>query len=433
MIYFTPRMLLLLWLGIISGLPLALTASTLTAWLSENGIDIKTIGIFALVGVPYTFKFVWAPIMDGFSPPLLSTMLGRRRSWMLVWVTCMAFLCFMLAGVNPANQLALVAILTLAMAFASASFDINLDAFRIELLPAEEQGAGAAMAVLGYRLGMIISSAGALYIAQYVSWSAAYVSMATLAAIGVIPIFFSSNITSPPFTGGRGEELTDASPLNPPASRGNNIKWWFHTYFVEPFTSFASQRGWLLILCFIILFKLGDACLGFMTTPFLLEIGYTKAQIASVVKLFGLMATILGGFAGGWLVMRMGVIKSLWLGGILQALANLPYAYLASMNATDMQALAITISIDNFCGGLGTTAFIAYISGLCNLRFTATQYALLNSLASVGRIFFTTTSGVLAASLGWQLFFILTACLGVPGVMLLYFLQRLQTQREAIT
>jgi PAT family beta-lactamase induction signal transducer AmpG len=408
-IYLTPRMLLLLWLGLVSGVPLALTASTLTAWLTENGIDIKTIGIFALVGIPYTFKFAFAPLMDGLSPPLLGKLFGRRRSWMLVWVALLAFFCFLISHTSPNLQPWLVAWLTLLLAFASASFDINLDALRIEMLPTEEQGAGAAMAVLGYRIGMIISSAGALYIAEYMSWSAAYATMAMVLALGIIPVLLVSN--------------TQSNSQNSTTSERSDLEKWLRTYMVEPFINFAQTRGWWLVLLFIILFKLGDACLGFMTTPFLLEVGYTKAEIASVVKLFGLLSSIFGGLIGGWIVMRLGVLRSLYVGGILQALANLPYAYLAALNGTDTQALAITISVDNFCGGIATTAFVAYISSLCNLRFTATQYALLNSLASIGRIFFTTSSGVIAASLGWPWFFVLTTLMGLPGLVLLYVLQ----------
>ncbi len=413
-VYLTPRMLLLLWLGVVSGVPLALTASTLTAWLSENSVDIKTIGLFALVGIPYTFKFAFAPLMDGLSPPVLGRLFGRRRGWMIFWVSMLSLICVALSGISPAIYPLMVALFTLLLAFSSASFDISFDALRIEMLPAEEQGAGAAMAVLGYRIGMIVSSAGALYIAEYMSWSAAYMVMGAVFASGILPVFLCAI----------------PSPQAPASEERVEVKKWLQIYFFEPFRNFMQHSGWWMILLFIVLFKLGDACLGFMTTPFLLESGYTKIQIADVVKLFGLLATIAGSLMGGWMVMRLGMVKSLWIGGILQAVANLPYAYLAMLGSTDTQALAITISIDNFCGGLSTTAFVAYISSLCNVRFSATQYALLNSLASIGRIFFTTTSGALAASLGWELFFVLTTLMGLPGLALLWMMRRLQKPVE---
>lgn len=420
-IYLAPRMLLLAWLGLVSGLPLALTASTLTAWLADSGLSIKTIGLFALVGVPYTFKFVWAPLMDGLSPPL-GKQLGRRRAWMVWWLLALA-LCIFATSTMAVTDLYAIALLTLALAFSSASFDINLDALRIDWLPAEEQGAGAAMAVLGYRIGMIVSSAGALYLAAFESWQLAYQVMAGVVLLGLVPVLLARGFVGSvgSVVAMRDEKMKDeqmAQSIHPSSSH-------LSSYFIEPFRQFTLHPGWWLILIFILLFKLGDAVLGFMTMPFLIDAaGYAKQDIALVVKIYGLLASIVGGLLGGWLVMRLGIFRSLLLGGILQSVANLPYAYLAFLPAPDLTALGATIAIDNAFGGFATTAFIAYISGLCGKQFSATQYALLNSLASVGRIFISASSGAMAAAMGWPLFFVFTAVLGLPGLLLLVVLRK---------
>lgn len=442
MIYLTPRMLLLLWLGMISGLPLALTAGTLTAWLTETGVDIKTIGIFALVSLPYAYKFLWAPLMDGIMPPLLGKMFGKRRGWMLWCIVALSTSCVAMSLFPPEMALLPIALLAFLLAFASASFDINLDAYRIETLPEEEQGSAAAAAVFGYRIGMLISGAGALFLAGRVEWSGAYQLMALVMLSGMVPVVLFAKV--------KGTRLVESPPLAPPVhgvgmeensvsgvgknlfltptagggGKGGELSAWFHTYVIQPFKNFALHPGWQLILIFIILYKLGDAFLGFMTNPFLLETGYTKDQIAAVVKFAGFFATMLGSFFGGWLVMRLGVMRMLIIGGILQTLANLPYAYLALLAAPDIDALTVTIAADNFCGGMATVAFVAYISSLCNLRFTATQYALLNSFASFGRSFFTAGTGVMVESLGWPMFFITTAIIGLPAILLIYIIHR---------
>ena len=446
-IYLTPRMLILGWLGVISGLPLALTASTLTAWLADSAVDIKTIGLFALVGIPYTFKFAWAPLMDGLSPPLAKA-IGRRRAWMVWWLLALGLSTLIISLLDPTQDLTLVALLTLALAFSSASFDINVDALRIDWLPDLEQGAGAAMAVTGYRIGMVISSAGALYLAEFYSWQIAYQIIAVVLLLGLVPTLLAQNpppacggagggarngtdsndVTSLSYKGGSAETNTSSRQYSPPLAppqAGGGFTTWLLTYVVDPFRQFASQPKWWLILVFIILFKLGDAVLGQMTMPFLIrEAGYAKDDIALVVKIYGTVASIVAGFIGGWAVLRFGILVCLVLGGIMQSVANLPYAYLAMLPAPDNAALAITIAVDNAFGAFATIAFVAYISSLCNKRFSATQYALLNSLASVGRIFFSATSGALAAAMGWPVFFVFTAVLGLPALFILWLLRR---------
>lgn len=416
-LYLTPRMALLFWLGMISGLPLALTAGTLTAWLTQSGVDIEAIGLFALVSMPYAYKFIWAPLMDGFKPPLLGRLLDKRRGWMLLWILCMAALCFAMSLFQPDQILLPIAILAVALAFASASFDINLDAYRIEMLPVDEQGAAAAVAVYGYRVGILISGGGALALASRLEWSGAYQIMALVLLTGCLPALLF------PFVKGLRAEHAEENVATL-SSRPADVKQWLNAYVVQPFKNFAEHPGWKLILLFIILFKIGDAFLGFMTNPFLLKAGYSNDQIAAIVKGAGFFATMFGSFFGGWLVTRLGMMRSLIIGGILQATANLPYAYLAMLNAPDLEALTVTIAIDNFCGGLATVAFVAYISSLCNLRFTATQYALLNSLAAFGRSFFTAGTGVMVSALGWPMFFITTALLGLPSLFVLWRLQK---------
>lgn len=406
LLYLQPRLLIILCLGFASGLPLALTASTLTAWLTEEGLTLASIGLFAAVAIPYSLKFLWSPLIDGLRLPVLSQLLGRRRGWLLVFQLALILAILGMSQIPPASALLLLAIVSVIVAFLSASQDIVIDALRIEMLEEHEQGAGAAMSVFGYRMGMIFSTAGALYLAAVYGWHITYICMALGLLVGVVATLLAREPSV---------EMRTQSE--------DNAKKWLITYVAQPFHEFVQRPHWWLILLFILLFKLGEAMLGFMTMPFLLQLGFTKIEIATLVKLVGIAATIVGGFIGGYLVHRIGILRTLWIGACIQAVTNLLYLWL-TYTGTDSQALAITIAIDSFSGGVGTTAFVAYLSALCNRRFTATQYALLNSFASVGRSFLTAPSGFMAEAMGWPLFFITTTLLALPALWLLWILQK---------
>lgn len=397
-------MAVIFFLGFCSGIPLALTASTLGVWLMEAGVRKETIGIFAAVATPYAFKFLWSPLVDGLKLPLFSH-LGRRRGWLMVTQLLVIVALIALGASDPVRFPWYTALMALAVASASASYDIVVDAYRIEILHAEQYGAGAAMAVLGARIGMLVSSAGALYLATYFGWQLTYFIMAALLIVGVAVIVLSAepsvHMTLPPHT----------------------LRQWVAEYVITPFADIMQRRGWLVILCFVVLFKLADAFMGVMTSPFFIDIGFSKEQIATVVKLYGLVATLAGSLVGGLLVARIGIVHTLWIGGIAQTVTNLFFAFLAGQGA-HVSLLVLCVSADNFCGGLGTAAFVACLSRLCNARFTATQYALLSSLASFGRTLFSTPSGVVATQLGWVGFFIFSTALAIPGLILLAWLSR---------
>ncbi|MFO0388124.1 MAG: AmpG family muropeptide MFS transporter [Alphaproteobacteria bacterium] len=407
-LYLQPRVLAVFFLGFSSGLPLALTASTLGIWLTEAGINKATIGLFAAVGTPYTLKFLWAPLMDSVNFPILGKWLGQRRGWLIATQLAIAAGLLMMGLMSPDTVNPwIVACFALFVATCSASQDIVIDAYRVEILKEEEQGAGAAVIVLGYRFGMIAATAGALYLAEYFGWMMAYWVMAALMGVGIITA------------------LLAGEPANhkPPKLEGRSFNVWIKEAVIAPFADFMTRRGWLAILLFIVLYKFADAFMGVMTSPFYIEIGFSKEDIAKVVKLYGLVATIAGGFVGGAIVYRLGMLKSLWLCGIFQALTNLVFVLLAK-NGADIQLLTLCITLENAAGGMGTAVFVAFMSSLCNLRFTATQYALMSSLAAFGRTWLSTPAGSVAEHIGWEAFFICSTLLAIPGLALLWWLPK---------
>ncbi len=407
-IYRQPQILAILALGIFSGLPLALTASTLGAWLTEAHVDKTSIGLFAAVTTPYALKFLWSPLIDGTSFPLLSRLFGRRRGWLIATQVALMASIALLAFANPEVSPWFTALCALLVAIASASQDIVIDAYRVERLSPEQQGAGAAAIVLGYRLGMIISAAGALYLASFMSWKSTYLVMALFMGIGIVVTFLSSE---PP----EGKEPS-------PAYHGN-LRQWLRDAVIAPFADFMTRPHWLAILLFILLYKLGDAFMGVMTNPFLLEIGFEKQQIATVVKLYGVIATILGSFIGGAMVFRLGTARTLWVCGIFHMLTNLMFVAQAKIGA-DVTFLGLSISLENISGGMGTAAFVAFMSSLTHVRFTATQYALLSSFSAFGRTWLSTPAGWFADTMGWEGFFILATALAIPGLITLAWLQK---------
>lgn len=406
-LYFNRRMAAMVLLGFASGLPLALTASTLTVWLSEAGVSKAAIGLFAAVGTPYALKFLWSPLMDGVRLPLLGRALGQRRSWIIL-TQFLLFVGLMAMGTaDPSLAPWWTALLAVCVATASASQDIVLDAYRVEWLKPEEQAAGSASFVFGYRLGMITASAGALYLATYVGWQATYSIMALCVGVGAVTVLLAGEPVNPHMASRQGQTLT----------------LFVRESVIAPFTEFMSRTGWINVLLFVLLYKFADAFMGVMTNPFLLELGFTKTDIAGVVKLYGLVATIAGGFIGGAMVFRLGMIKSLWICGILQGLTNLVFMAQAYVGA-DIGFLAVTITLENLSGGMGTAAFVAYMSSLCNLRFTATHYALLSSFAAFGRTWLSTPAGLVAQAAGWPVFFALATLLAIPGLLALWWLTR---------
>lgn len=392
-------------LGFFSGLPLALTASTLTAWLADAGVDRASIGLFAAIATPYAFKFLWSPLIDGVRLPVLNG-LGRRRSWLLLTQVLLAGAIALMAGNSPAENQWFTALFGLMVSTLSATQDIVIDAYRVERLTPEAQGSGAAWATFGYRMGMLVSGAGALYLADRWGWQVTYLTMAGLMASSLLVTLLA-----------REPHVVVTSA----ASHG--MASFLREYVIAPFRDFMTRPHWLAVLAFVILYKLGDAFMGIMFNPFLLDIGFTKSQIAAVVKIYGLIATLLGTFAGGWMVGRMGMFRTLLLCGFAHMLTNFLLVAQAEIGA-DVHFLALSVSLENFTGGMSSAAFIAYLAALCRVNYTATQYALLSSLAAFGRTWLSTPSGVLSAAVGWAWFFAIASLMAVPGLMLLVWLER---------
>ena len=401
-VYSDKRLFVILLMGFSSGLPLLLTLSTLTYWLAKIGVDRTSIGLFASVGIPYSFKFAWAPLLDQIRPPFL----GRRRGWGITIQLCLAAAIVAMGFTDPSVNAWWTAIAAMVVAFFSASQDIVIDAYRIEILPEEEQGAGAAATQVGYRFGLLAAGAGALAMSDFVSWHAVFIMLAALVGVGMIAF------------------LIAPEPAVAEADRRQTFGDWIERSVIAPFTDFIGRRGWVVILLFVLTYKVGEAISGTMATPFYVDLGFTGVEIAAVSKVFGIIATLVGTLAGGLVVARFGIMRALMLGGILQALGILLFAMLA-IKGHDMVWLTVAIGGDNFVSGLGSAAFVAYLSALCNPAFTATQYALLTSFMAVGRTLLSSGSGWLSLQLGWTQFFIVSTGLALPGLALLVWLMRL--------
>ena len=396
---FSGRMLVALLMGFASGLPLLLTGSVLQAWLKSGGIDLKAIGLFALVGLPYTLKFLWSPLFDRYSPPLF----GRRRGWLAVTQVALAAALVGLSFAQPTpDHLVQISIAALLVTFFSASQDIVIDAYRRETLREEELGLGSALYVNGYRVGMLLAGGGGLILADALSFPVMYRLMAAFMFGAIVVTLFSPE---PPLPEGRPRTLMDAVVL--------------------PFRDYFTRRGAWLFLAFILLYKLGDTMASAMTTPFYLDLGYSLTEIGAVVKLFGFWATIAGGTLGGIWIMRIGLNRSLWLFGLGQMISTLGFAVLAGL-PPHSAALATVVALENFTAGLGTAAFVGFMAALTDKRFTATQYALLSSLMGVPRVLAAAPTGWMVVSLGWTGFFVLCAAIAIPGLILLRWITRLK-------
>lgn len=410
-VYFQRRLIVIFLLGFSAGLPFLLMFGTLTAWLSEAGVDKTSIGLFVLTGTAFTLKFLWAPLVDRLPLPLVTRLFGQRRSWLfLAQLVCVVSL-IGIAISDPATRLLITVLWTVVLAFASATQDIVIDAYRIETLREDEQGAGAAAYQVGYRLAMISSGAGALLLADVVGWSASYFVMAVLMSVGLLTTLLSPEPSRP--------ASPDISHLN----RMNRYAVWFRESVISPFLDFLTRPAWLPILLFIVFYKYADGIWAAMANPFYLELGFTKTQIALVSKTYGVAMTIIGVILGGVMVVRLGILRSVLFGAVTMALTNLLYAGLA-LAGPSVPVLMAVISVENLTNGIGGTVFIAYLSSLCNLAYTATQYALLSSIMNVARTFLASGGGWLADQVDWFTFFILTTAAGIPGVVLLLYLMK---------
>jgi PAT family beta-lactamase induction signal transducer AmpG len=407
-VYLEPRLLVIFLMGFASGLPLALTGATLAIWLAEVNLSLTAIGLFVAFTAPYNLKFLWSPLIDRVPIPILTRRLGRRRSWMLVIQLALMAAIVALGATRPGESPLATAVAALVVAFLSASQDIVIDAYRIESVREHQQGAAAAMTQYGYRLGMLASGAGALFLAATLDWFWVYVAMAGLLAVGI-----ATTLAAP-------------EPAAAGGASGVGLVARLRQAVVEPFAEFLRRQGIgvaLLVLAFILLYKLGDAFAGVMANPFYVKIGFTKLEIAWVTKIFGLAATLAGVFAGGVLVSRYGVMRALLVSGVLQMLSNLMFAAQA-MAGHDVRLLVFTIAIENLTGGMGSAAFVAYLSVLCNVAYTATQYALFTSFMAVPRTFLSASSGWVADHVDWVTFFVISTILAIPGLLVLAWMMR---------
>jgi len=418
-VYLQRRVLIVLLLGFSSGLPLALSGSTLQVWMRESGVDLGTIGLFALVGTPYTLKFLWAPLVDALHVPFFTRAFGRRRGWLVCSQLLLIAAILLLALTDPARSPLFVALGALLVAATSSTQDIVVDAFRVESLPESEQAAGMASYVAAYRIGMLVSTAGALFIvsgfegagiARPSAWTWGYVVMAALVLIGTVTALAA---TEP----AQSEAAEAATSSETAFARVLQAA-------IGAFSEFLGRKDALAALAFVVLFKFTDAFSGTMTAPFVIDIGFSKVDYAAIVKGVGLAATLIGGFAGGFVARRYSLAASLWIGGVLQAVANLSFSWLA-LAGVNQWALAFAITAENFTSAIGTVIFVAYLSALCqNPLHTATQYALLTALAAVGRTYLSSGAGYVAKATGWPLFFVICVVVAVPSLILLAWLQR---------
>ena len=398
-------------LGVASGLPSSLVFSTLSIWLREAGVSRTSIGLIGAVATPYAINFLWAPLVDRFRLPVLHGWLGQRRSWLLLCQLILAPAVAVLGLQDPAAATAVLAVCALVVSIASATQDVAIDAYRIEILEPEEYGAGAAVAIYGWHAGAFLTGAGALYVAAAGGWAAAYGAAALVIATVAMATLFAREPRRPPESGAASESAVD----------------WLRRAAVAPLIEFFSRLGWTaaLVLSVIVFYKFGDAMLGRMSGVFYVDLGFSKVEIANYTKTVGLVATLLGVGVGGWMCVRIGVMRAMFLGALLMLVTNLAFALLAA-GGPDYGLLATVVFFDNLTGGMATTAFVAYLSGLCNVAFTATQYALLASLGNFARIQLGSVSGWAVDAMGgdWALFFVAVAAVSLPAIGLLALLAR---------
>lgn len=417
-VYLRPRVLIILLLGFSAGLPLALSGETLRVWMADRGVDLGTIGLLGLAGLPYTLKFLWAPVVDAWHVPVLSRRLGRRRGWLvasqLVLMGAIAFL----GTRDPVTAPLMVGLAAVLVAIASATQDIVIDAFRVQSLPADEQAAGMASYVAAYRVGMLASGAGVIGLSAWLEaqgaskeaiWPIAYAGAAMLVLVGLVAALLARE----PASTAADETAERRGPMERLLLTAQGA-----------FKQFFTRDAAVAVLAFVVLFKLCDALAGAMTAPFVLSLGYTKGEYAAIVKGVGLAALLIGGFAGGAVARAMPLVTGLWIAAIVQMASNLVFVWLGAQTPSPW-VLTVAIVVENFAGAIGTVIFVAYLSALCrNPLHTATQYALLTALASTGRTLFASGAGFAAQALGWAGYFVATAFAALPALAIMMWLER---------
>jgi PAT family beta-lactamase induction signal transducer AmpG len=410
LIFSNKRMLIMALFGLSSGLPIALTGGTLQAWLTDSGLDIKTIGMLTLVGQPYFYKFLWAPVMDRFAPNIIK---GKRRSWILVTQLGVIFSIILMAGMNPTLEPMWLALTAILVAFVSASQDIVIDAYKAEILTPEERSPGSAIFVASYRIAMVISGAGALILADHLGWTFTYWAMACLMGIGIIATLMAEEPQSTQVATRR--SLRDA--------------------IVLPLRDFMQRDKALWLLLLVVLYKLADAFAAQLMTAFFIGgadvagLGFTKTEVGLIYKMWGIVATIAGASVAGILMLRMHLFTSLLVFGFFQAVSNLMFVWLAIVGK-DYSLLVATVFIENFCSGLGTTAFMTLLIGLCNPSYAIAQYALFTAFAAIGVRFLGPLAGWLVAQVGWIEFFLWSFAAAIPSLILMIYLRKTLAQYD---
>lgn len=427
-VYRHPRVAAMLFLGFSAGLPFLLVFSTLSAWLRDQGVERSTIGFFGWVGIMFSIKVLWAPIVDRLPLPLLTRALGKRRSWMLVAQVSIASGVLAMAATDPTAELPRLALLAVFVAFASATQDVAIDAWRVEAVEVQRQGAMAASYIFGYRLALLVAGAGAFYIADFASWAMAYRVMALLMLIGMVTTLLVAEPDHKISAATREMERRMAEAINRFAHLPGPVQRlaaWFSGAVAAPFLEFFRRNGLaaFVILALVGLYKVSDLIMGIMANPFYIDLGFSKSEIATVAKVFGFAMTITGTAVGGVLVARIGLMRSLLTGAVMVATTNLLFMVLAKVGP-DLWMLAVTISADNLSVGVSSVALIAYLSSLTNRAYTATQYALFSSLMTLPGQFIGGFSGVVVDAIGYANFFIYAACAGLPAIGLVIYLMR---------
>ena len=401
--YFNKKMLVMTALGFASGFPFLLVFSTLSLWLKDVGFTYAAIGAFSLVKMPYALKFLFSPIIDGFKLPFLWR-LGRRRSWAILIQICLFIALFLMSRWGPQQSVLYLVLCAVSVSFFSAALDIVLDAFRVEMFAeqVEEQASGAAVFVLGYRLGLLFSGAGALGLATFLSWNTVYFLVSLGVIVGITTILC----------------VHEPASYHYQTQKHQDFKTFFKERVISPIKDFTRRQDWKLILCLIFIYRLSDAYIGPMSYPFYDDMGFSKLEIAYVIKIYGMAATIIGGLYGGLFLKKIGLKKGMYVCAYIQGFTTAFYAVLACVGHS-LPLLILTISMENFSSGMATAALVAYMSSLCNIAYTATQYALLSSLMSLARDFFAATSGFILEKTSWPFFFILAGLMCLPSAYLI--------------
>ena len=424
-VYTRPRVVGMVFLGFSAGLPFLLVFTTLSAWLTEAQISRTTIGFFSWVGITYSIKVFWAPVIDRLPLPPLTSIFGKRRGWMLAAQITIAIGLTGMALTSPGNNLTQLALFALLVAFGSATQDITIDAWRIEVVERDMQGAMAATYVLGYRLALLTAGAGALHLAELTNWSLTYIIMAGLMGVGMLTTLIIPEPLHPanPRTQILESRLESSIGVTGKPGLAARITAWFADAVISPFVEFFERTGRLAVLILLLIgcYKLSDITMGVMANPFYLDLGFTKADIANVTKIFGFFMTIAGAGLGGILIVRFGILRPLLAGAVLVAATNLLFVWLA-VSEPSLFHLAVVVSADNLSGGLATSAFIAWLSSLTNTSYTATQYALFSSLMTLPAKFIGGFAGIVVDTSGYASFFLYAGLLGIPAILLVTYL-----------